>query len=153
MKRAVHRILAEHEVKVVPTAVQRRERQTFAGRTLQGVYETHGEAHLRDVLTLILESEGNGHALIAPIILAVSDILAAHRPSYEHSPTAWLRLFDTLDLVAIHARVRPNRKAVAPRAAIATVIFAELWSQCSEIGPPPSAPSGSSVCVSSVGGE
>jgi hypothetical protein len=67
-------------------------------------------------LLSIVESAGNDRWLIAPVIWAVSDLLLAH-PNWLGSD--WL---DALD--AIDAKV--NRKAVQPRAAIASILFDRL---------------------------
>ena len=119
-------VLAEYGVKRVSTTKMRHARQTHAGQFLARVQRQHGDAHLRDVLTTILESHGNEFALCSPIIAAVSDMLDAHRAWYERDAEAWLGVFDRLDLLAVWSFVKRNQRAVAPRPAIATILHAKL---------------------------
>lgn len=119
-------ICAEFGIVIVPPAHRRTggaALQTAAAATLQRLLRDWGESHLRDVLLSIVESAGNERALIAPVILAVSDLLLAH-PNWFGSD--WLAALDKIDLGALHESVKPNRKAVQPRFAIAAILFEQM---------------------------
>lgn len=102
-------------------------------QTLERLLQLHVEAHLRDVVTVILEGEGNDLALVQPIIAAVSAILLAHTAWWERDASGWLEVFDHVDLVALHDRVKSNRRAARPADAIVALVFAEL---STELEPP-----------------
>jgi hypothetical protein len=57
-------------------------------------------------------------------MLAISDIILAH-PAWA-ATTDWLDAIDSADLAAMRARAKANRRAVQPRAAIATLLFEHL---------------------------
>jgi hypothetical protein len=127
-------ILADFGVVIVPTtrSRSRRPRETCAGATLAGLLAAHGEAHLRDVLALILHSENNGLALIAPVINAVSAVLLAHPTWWERDAGRVLEVVDRLNLVELHERARANRAAAKPADAIATMLHAALVAELGE---------------------
>jgi hypothetical protein len=108
-------ILIECGVAVVPTRLSglREPRQTHAGQVLARLHRPFGEAHLRDVLTILLESEGDELALVAPIITAVSALLLAHPQWWERDASAWLAAFDRVDRVALHARAKRHPSPAA----------------------------------------
>jgi hypothetical protein len=101
----------------------RRPGQTCADRTLLKMLEDEGAAHLRSVLITIMETENNKRMLVAPVILAISDVLRGH-PTWFGEP--WLQAFDKIDLAELHARAKESREAVAPRQAIATMLIERL---------------------------
>lgn len=119
-------ILSDFGIEVVPNQARRRARQTHAARTLERILRSRGEAHLRDVLTCILEADNNALALTAPVLKAVSALMAEHAEWWEADASAWLAVFDRTNLVELHERVKGNRRAAAPPAAIATVLYGEL---------------------------
>ena len=83
-------ICAEFGITVVPPARRRNggtALETCAASTLQRLLADWGESHLRDVLLSIVESAGNDRALVAPVILGVSDILLAHPNWYGSEKT------------------------------------------------------------------
>jgi hypothetical protein len=116
-------ICSEFGIVIVPPAHRRTggaALQTVAAATLQRLLRDWGKSHLCDVLLSIVESAGNERALIAPVILAVSDLLLAH-PDWFGSD--WLDAMDKINLTALHENVKLNRKAVQPRYAIAALLF------------------------------
>jgi hypothetical protein len=112
-------------ITAIPTKQYRRPRETHAGESLQRIFDRHGEDHLIMTLRTITESAGNDRALIAPVINALSDIIAAHPRSAERG-FAWIEEFDNIDLLHLAAAAKANRKAVTPRAAIATMLHSLL---------------------------
>lgn len=112
-------------ITAIPTKQYRRPRETHAGESLQWIFDRHGEDHLIMTLRAITESTGNDRALIAPVINALSDIIAAH-PAWAERGFAWIEEFDNIDLLDLAAAAKANRKAVAPRAAIATMLHSLL---------------------------
>ena len=112
-------------ITAIPTRQYRRPRETHAGESLQRVFDRYGEDYLIMTLRTITESTGNDRALIAPVINALSDILAAH-PRWAERGVAWIEAFDNIDLLHLAAAAKENRKAVAPRAAIATMLHSLL---------------------------
>jgi hypothetical protein len=82
-----------------------------------------GESHLRKVLLSIAEGAGNGRVPNRTCDPSRSDLLLAH-PVWFGSD--WLDALDKIDLSALHESARANRKAVQPRAAVATVLFERL---------------------------
>ena len=119
-------ILNEFRVQAIPTAAARGPFQTHAGKTLENIYEDHGEAHLRDVLTCLTEAENNAMALVAPVITAVSDVLRAHAGWWERDASAWLEVMDRTDLVQLHWFAKGNLRAVPAPKAVATLLYGHL---------------------------
>lgn len=99
--------------------------QTCAAQTIQRILNEHGEGHAILTLRTIVESENNRSELVAPVIWAVSDIIRAH-PSWADTGLAFLEAFDAIDLGQLRALAKANRRAVAPRKAIATMLFQHL---------------------------
>lgn len=69
--------------------------ETSAGQTLVSLIRKHGEGHCQQLLETMV-STNNGHALIKPILEAVSDILLAEE--YSHRPGEIMDALDELDL-------------------------------------------------------
>jgi hypothetical protein len=123
MTPALAAICSELDVRVVPVTKQRGLMETCAVNTLERLLTEHGPEHLRSVLMSIVETENNKRMLVAPVILAVSDVLLAH-PSWFGS--AFLDAMDKIDLGDMHERAKANRHAAQPRQAMATMIYEEL---------------------------
>ena len=119
-------ILSEYGIQTIPTNVVRGPMQTHAGRTLERLAISHGEGHLRDVLTCLVEGENNGMALVAPVITAVSEELRVHREWWERDASAWLTVMDRTDLTRLHRIAKGNQRAVSAADAIATLLYREL---------------------------
>ncbi|ORE92687.1 hypothetical protein ATO13_17239 [Stappia sp. 22II-S9-Z10] len=120
-------ILREFGVELLPsTAKKTRPRQTYMDAKLRTLFDRHGSDHFRDVLTAILESEGNEDALVAPIVAAVSSLLRAHPRWWRDGASTWLEVMDGIDLLALHAAVRTNLAAVPADKAIAAHLHLEL---------------------------
>jgi hypothetical protein len=119
-------LLREFNVTVVPISQSygRGARQTCAGRTLEHVFRMHGYDITRSTLMTFCETAApNKHALIAPVILAVSDVLKAYPAWFGDS---WFQVFDTIDLGELFLQASANRRIAAPRALIATLIFERM---------------------------
>lgn len=112
-------------IEVVPTTARPGNNRTCAGATIAAIFDEHGPGHLTLVLRTITESAGNARALKAPIIWAVSDLIAA-QPGWADLGLRWIEAFDGLGLTEIMQRAQANRKAVQLRAAICTLLFERL---------------------------
>lgn len=123
MTPALASICAEVGIAVIPVTKQRDLMETCAVNTLERVLANHGEEHLRSVLISIVETENNKRMLVAPVLLAVSDVLLAH-PSWFGGD--FLSAMDAIDLANMHERAKANRRAAQPRQAIATMLFEQL---------------------------
>lgn len=123
MTPALAKICAELEIVVIPTTKHRGTMETCAVNTMARILGDHGEQHLRSVLMSIVETENNKRMLVAPVIWALSDILAAH-PSWFGGD--FLQAMDQIDLAEMHERAKANRQAAQPRQAIATMLFEKL---------------------------
>ncbi|UPJ44140.1 hypothetical protein IVB40_08880 [Bradyrhizobium sp. 40] len=126
-------------IEIVPTTVRPDKNQTCAGATIAAVFDEHGPGHLTLVLRTITESTGNERALKAPIIWAVSDLIAT-QPAWADRGLGWIEAFDDVDLNALMVRARGNRKAVGVRAGIAL-----LYERLSAALGSPARPSSTSV--------
>ncbi|WP_226576502.1 hypothetical protein [Acuticoccus sediminis] len=126
-------ILAEYGVTTIPNKVTRRPRQTHAGTTLGNILADHGEAHLRDVLTCLLEGENNAMALVAPVITAVSRALNGHPDWWERDASRWLDVMDRTDLSRFYAEAKANRRIVPKADYVVTLLCREL---AAEFAPP-----------------
>jgi hypothetical protein len=100
--------------------------QTAAGNTLDKILRDHGENHLRDVLAVLTESENNRNMLIAPVIKAVSRIMAENPCWYGDDASTFLEVMDKADLASIYASVKPNKRVVSAHDSIATMLLAKL---------------------------
>ncbi|MCK1568706.1 hypothetical protein IVB08_33105 [Bradyrhizobium sp. 173] len=112
-------------IEIVPTTVRPGDNQTCAGATIAAIFDQHGAGHLTLVLRTITESTGNERALKAPIIWAVSDLIAA-QPAWADLGLRWIEAFDAIDLIGLMRQAQPNRHAVQLRAAICTLLFERL---------------------------
>ncbi|WP_143274187.1 hypothetical protein [Bradyrhizobium canariense] len=112
-------------IEIVPTTARPGNNRTCAGATLAAIFDAHGPGHLTLVLRTITESSGNERALKAPIIWAVSDLIAA-QPAWADLGLRWIEAFDDVDLLALMRQAQPNRQAVQLRAAICTLLFERL---------------------------
>lgn len=119
-------LLREFGVRIIPNSqnYRRGARETCAGKTLEHVFRMHGYDTTRATLMTLTETlPQNKHALIAPVILAVSDVLRAY-PAWFGA--AWFDAFDTIDLGELFLQASANRRIAAPRALIATLIFERM---------------------------
>ncbi|MDB5617464.1 hypothetical protein [Tardiphaga sp.] len=87
----LQRLLVEMDRPLIDAAVRAR---------LLRLQQFHGEAHIRLLIITITESEGNGDALIEPIVSAVSDIMK-RRPEWPERGSEWLEAFDVVPLVPL----------------------------------------------------
>ncbi|TCU73950.1 hypothetical protein EDE08_10422 [Bradyrhizobium sp. R2.2-H] len=93
---AARRLLVALETPAVsPDALER----------LQKVIRYHGEEHATLVIRTIIESEGNGLALIEPVISAVSRVMT-RRPEWPEKGIAWIAAFDGISLLQIVETMR-----------------------------------------------
>lgn len=116
-------ICAELGITVIPTAKQRGTMETCAVNTLERILREHGAEHLRSVLIAIVETENNKRALVAPVILGMSDLLLAH-PSWFSG--TFLEAMDGIDLTELHEQAKVNRKGSQPRQSICFGLFERL---------------------------
>jgi hypothetical protein len=125
--RTLESILSEFDIEIIDGAQNRRRkaRQTCASQTLENIRRRRGGDHLRSVLMSIVETKPNELALVAPVMLAVSDVLAAY-PSWLGE--RWFQVMDSVDLGEMFNRASANRRIALPRHAIATQLF-ELMRQ------------------------
>jgi hypothetical protein len=119
-------ICSDLNIRVVPNQQSRTRApgETCAEHAMERLLNKHGRGHLTIVLKSIVETEGNGLQLVAPMIYAVSDIVLAY-PEWT-ATTAWLDALDQADLAGIWAKAKANRKAAKPRPAVATMLFQHL---------------------------
>ncbi|WP_148287907.1 hypothetical protein [Rhodopseudomonas sp. B29] len=78
---------------------------------------------MRDVLMTLMETTNHKRELTAPVLYAISDILAAH-PSW-FCGSRWFEAIDGIDIGAIRDRARTMRP-VPPRHAIAAMLLERL---------------------------
>lgn len=100
--------------------------QTAAGQTLERILSDQGEDHLRDVLTVLTESENCKHMLIAPVIKAVSRIMVQHPTWYGNDASVFLETMDRADLVGLYERAKANKGVVEVHKTIAALLLDEL---------------------------
>jgi hypothetical protein len=81
------------DVKVISTNETRRPNCTAAGGTLQRLLDQEGEQHLTMLKRTIVESEGNGGALIDPVLCAISAVMLAY-PAWLETGLRWIEAFD-----------------------------------------------------------
>lgn len=118
-------ILSDLDIRVVNPAQHRpfTPMQTAAGATLERILSDHGEAHLRDVLTVLTESENNRNMLIAPVIKAISKIMAEHPSWYASDASKFLEVMDRADLAGLYERAKANKRVVAAHDTIAALLL------------------------------
>ena len=102
------------------------ELETVAEQTIARLISDHGAGHAIFVLRAISETTNNRTELVAPTILAVSDIVRAHPEWAEDRAGDFLDALDQVPLAEIRAAVKRNRIAVPIRQAVATVAFLRL---------------------------
>lgn len=126
-------ILSEMEIKVIPVERYRGPMETMAVETMERILGRYGYAHLKFVLMSIVETPNNKRELVAPTIWAVSDLVRAH-PNWTKRVSDWFAAFDKVDLGQLRAFAKPNRHAVRPRAALATLLFGFLNAELEKQG-------------------
>lgn len=99
---------------------------TAAGQTLDKILRDHGESHLRDVLTVLTESENNRNMIMAPVIKAISKIMVEHPGWYDGDATMFLEVMDCADLATMYERARGNKGVVAAHDTIAALLMEKL---------------------------
>ena len=126
--RSLESILKEFDIEIIDCAQNRRRtaRQTCASQTLENIRRRRGCDHLRSVLMSIVETKPNELALVAPVILAVSDVLRSY-PNWIGE--TWFHVMDSVDLVEMFNRASANRRIALPRHAIATQLFERMRQQ------------------------
>lgn len=97
--------------------------QTAAGNTLDKILREQGGDHLRDVLTVLTESENNRNMLIAPVIKAISKIMVEHPGWYASDASKFLEVMDRADLAGLYERARANKRVVAAHDTIAALLL------------------------------
>lgn len=100
--------------------------QTAAGQTLERILADRGEDHLRDVLTVLTESENCKHMLIAPVIKAVSRIMSQNPTWYGSDASGFLEVMDRADLAGMYERAKANKGVVEAHKTIAALLLDEL---------------------------
>lgn len=126
MSLALASICAELGVTVIPINKHRGVMETHAVNILERILREHGEHHLRSVLISLVETENNRNMLVAPVLLAMSDVLRAH-PSWFNGE--FLQAMDGCDLADMYERAKANKRAVRPRHAVATMLLEKLGGQ------------------------
>jgi hypothetical protein len=96
---------------------------TAAGATLDKILIHEGEDHLRDVLTVLTESENNKNMLIAPVIKAVSRIMAKNPKWYRSDASKFLEVMDKADLPSIYMRARANKTVLKAHETISALLL------------------------------
>jgi hypothetical protein len=124
-QRSVGDICADIDIEIVPTAARRGASQICASQTMKRILDEHGEGCLILVLRSIVETGNNKAELVAPTIWAISDLIRAH-PSWVVKGLGWLEALDEVDLGELRTQARANRRAVAPRRALATMLYQRL---------------------------
>jgi hypothetical protein len=102
---------------------------TAAGQTLESILADRGADHLRDVLTAITESENNRAALTAPVIKAVSKIMAANPSWYADNAGRFLEIMDRADLGDMARRAKAAKGVVSAHDHIAALLLALLTTE------------------------
>jgi hypothetical protein len=113
MAKTLAGLLRELGIKVVPISRSygRGSRETCAGRTLEHVFRMHGYDTTRATLMTFCETmPTNRHALIAPVILGVSDVLRAYPDWFGNT---WFQVFDDVDLGKLFQQASADRAAAA----------------------------------------
>lgn len=119
-------LLDEMEIQVVQAHDYRGPRCTMAVHSMEKILRRHGYAHLKIVLMSIVDTTNNRRELIGPVMLGISDVIRAH-PEWAERADAWFKAIDKIRLGTLWEQAKANRKAVRPRAAIATKLFDRLY--------------------------
>lgn len=128
-RRSAPALCAELGIQILPRNMRRSslgELETVAAQTIERLISDHGEGHARFVLTAIAETVNNRTELVAPTILAISDIVRAHPEWAEQRAGEFLDALDALPLAEIRAGVKRNRIAVPIRQGMAAIIHARI---------------------------
>lgn len=122
-------VCADLSITILPRHMRRSslgELETVAVQTIERLIADHGEGHAVFVLRAIAETVNNRTELVAPTILAISDIVRAHPEWADRRAGEFLDALDTLPLAEIRSGVKRNRIAVPIRQGMAAIIHARL---------------------------
>src|ERR1700743_1485778 len=98
--------------------------ETHCGPIVDRLIAEHGMPHARLVLRTFVESDGNADMMLRPIILAVSDLLLAHR-HFREAGLAWLETFDKICLRDVWRTAKATR-VKARREVVTALLFIEI---------------------------
>lgn len=110
-------------VEIIPTKQRRRARQTHARRVLRRLAGRHGDGHVRQVLTYIVDSTNNAGSLWSEVILAVSDIVLLKPEWSERRALDLMNAFDRINLGQLREEARSL--PVSSKRVVLAVMIAE----------------------------
>lgn len=131
---SVKALLKEFGIEVIDKSRYPRAGQTRAIGTIRRIWERRGEAHIRDVMTVIADTTNNKASLEAEVFGAVSDIVLACKDWYESDPSKFLAVFDACPIGELQAIAHDLRGFVPLRAALAGLIFERVWRTYGPLG-------------------
>ncbi|AFL53989.1 hypothetical protein ABIE78_006384 [Sinorhizobium fredii] len=123
----VRSICAEFEIEIIPANEFPKPGQTRAVATMRRILEKHGDGHLRLVVSTLAETEGN-QWLIEECSLWISDLILVCSEWIDENASAWLELWDRLELGSIMLAADHLRGTTPVRHALAALIYSRLSS-------------------------
>jgi hypothetical protein len=108
--------------------------ETHCGPIIERMITDHGVPHARQVLQTFVETKGNADMMVRPIVLAVSDILLAHR-RWREAGLAWLEAFDNIRLRDVWKTAKATRMK-AKREVMTALLFVEIERHLGPAVPP-----------------
>ncbi|RWA76887.1 MAG: hypothetical protein EOQ28_04175 [Mesorhizobium sp.] len=134
----VHKVAEQCGIRILKPdqhyAAASRGRVCFAPKTLKRIGRAHGEDHLRLVLRLIVESEGNAGALQMEPIAAVSNVVLSGLVEIRAD------LLDDVDLEQLRAWAQMARPKLCSTTEAMTVALLLLFAGPDLVLPPPAEP-------------
>ena len=133
----VHRVAEQCGIKILKPDAKRVgdvDRQCFAPKTLKRLGRAHGEEHLRLILRLIVESDGNAGALQMETIAAVSNLVLSGLVEIRAD------LLDDVDLEQLRAWAQMTRPKFCSTAEAMTVALLLIFAGPDLVLPAPAEP-------------
>lgn len=106
---ALAKICNSLEIRVIPTTKRRSPGETCAEQTMERILAEHGAGHLVFVLRTIVETDNNKMELVAPVIYAISDIVADYR-EWADQVTPWFESFDKMGIPALRSALKRRKR-------------------------------------------
>lgn len=120
-------LLLEFRIEAIAKSAYPKPGQTRAVGTIRRIMERHGEAHMRDIMTVLAETSNNRASLEAEVFGATSDILRACQHWYEADPSKFLAVFDATPIGELQAVAHDLRGFVPLRAALCGMLYERVW--------------------------
>jgi hypothetical protein len=125
----VRTICAEFDIEIVRMNEYPKPGQTRALATMAWILGTHGEGHLRLVVSTLAETKGNDGLMTEVSLWAVSDLILACSAWVENNASEWFEAWDAIPMGWLMWRCQELVPVVKQRHALVGMMYLALTSR------------------------